>query len=196
MKKLTAYLSFFFLSFPLFYIDGENGVHPQQLIYSPEEIKNELAQIRNLEIQAPEFPEGVDWLNTNETLSLSKLRGKVVLLNFWSFNCSSCVYLNKNLHNLENKFRDRDLMIIDVISVKFLNEINKPNIQHAVEQFNITHPVIIDKENMLCKFYNVYAYPTLVLIDPEGNFSGYISEIGNQKIIESYTGILLDEFNI
>jgi len=194
MKKLTAYLSFFFLSFPLFYIDGENGVHPQQLVYTTEEIKSELAQIRNINIQAPAFPEGMAWLNTKEELSLVKLRGKVVLLNFWSFNCESCIYLNNNLKYLEDKFRDRELIIIDVISVKFLNEINWQSIQHAVQQYKIKHPVVIDNENLLCQFYNISAFPTLALIDPTGIFAGYISEIGNKKILESYTSVLLDEF--
>ena len=196
MKKLTAYLSFFFIAFPLFYIDGEERVHSGQLIYSTKEIKNELAQIRNLQIQAPEFPDDVEWLNTDETLSLSKLNGKVVLLNFWSFYCESCIYVNKNLQHLEKKYRDRDLLIIDVISIKFLPDINRQNIQHAVQQYGITHPVVIDKKNMLCQYYNVYAFPTLVLIDPTGNFAGYISEIGNKKILENYTRILLDEFGV
>jgi len=196
MKKLTAYLSFFFISLPLFYIDGEIGVHPEQLIYSTKEIKNELAQIRDLHIQAPEFPDGVDWLNTDENLTLSKLNGKVVLLNFWSFYCESCIYLNKNLLALEKKYQNRELIIIDVISTKFLPDITKQSIQHAVQQYQITHPVIIDRNNMICQFYNVYAFPTLVLIDPTGNFAGYISEIGNKSILENYTGILLKEFDI
>ena len=196
MKKLAAFLSFFFLLFPLFYIDGENGVHPGQLIYSPKEIQNELAQIRQLNIQAPEFPDNIDWLNTDQILSLSKLNGKVVLLNFWSFYCESCIYLNKNLQYLEKKFSNREMIIIDVISIKFLPDMSKQNIQHALKQYNITHPVIIDKKNLLCQFYNVYAFPTLVLIDPAGNFAGYISEIGNKKILENYTTALLDEFDI
>src|SRR5262245_59859222 len=72
-------------------------------------------------VRAPEFPQGMQWLNTDKPLRLADLRGKVVLLDFWTYCCINCMHIIPNLTALEKKYA-RELVVIGVHSAKFQNE--------------------------------------------------------------------------
>ncbi|HKX27091.1 MAG TPA: thioredoxin-like domain-containing protein [Blastocatellia bacterium] len=118
-------------------------------------------------VSAPEFPNGLEWLNTDRPLSLRELRGKIVLLDFWTYCCINCMHIIPDLKKLEAKY-GHQLLVIGVHSAKFPNEKGTENIRQAILRYEIEHPVVNDREFEVWGSYSVEAWPTLVLINPEG----------------------------
>ncbi|HKG23650.1 MAG TPA: thioredoxin-like domain-containing protein, partial [Blastocatellia bacterium] len=91
-------------------------------------------------VNAPDFPPDVEWLNTGRPLSLRDLRGKVVLLDFWTYCCINCMHIIPDLKKLEQKYA-KELVVIGVHSAKFPGERETENIRQAVLRYEIEHPV-------------------------------------------------------
>lgn len=134
-------------------------------------------------INAPDFPEGLQWLNTDRPLSLRELRGKVVLLDFWTYCCINCMHILPDLKRLERKYAD-SLVVIGVHSAKFFTEQETENIRQAILRYEIEHPVVNDNQMVVWQQYAVRAWPTLVLIDPSGKIIGYHSGEGIYEIFD------------
>ncbi|MBN1918773.1 MAG: redoxin domain-containing protein [Verrucomicrobia bacterium] len=134
-------------------------------------------------VSAPEFPAGVDWLNADRSdsdsapLTLEALRGKVVLLDFWTYCCINCMHVIPDLKRLEAKYAD-ELVVIGVHSAKFTAESETENIRQAILRYEIEHPVINDRNMVLWRAYGIRAWPSFVLIDPAGKLVGYASGEG------------------
>ncbi len=135
-------------------------------------------------IKAPELDGGNGWLNTGGEITLKDLRGKVVLLDFWTFCCINCMHVLPDLAYLEKKY-DKQLVVIGVHSAKFTNEKESENIRRAIVRYEISHPVINDSEMKVWRKFGVESWPSLVLIDPEGYFCGSISGEGNREILDT-----------
>ncbi|BDM73558.1 hypothetical protein HEK616_70450 [Streptomyces nigrescens] len=119
-------------------------------------------------VRAPELIGKGGWLNTgNKDLTLSDLRGRIVVLDFWTFCCVNCLHVLDELRELEEKHRDT-VVIIGVHSPKFVHEAEHQAVVDAVERYGVEHPVLDDPELTTWKQYAVRAWPTLVVIDPEG----------------------------
>ncbi|MFD8027929.1 NHL domain-containing thioredoxin family protein [Streptomyces sp. NPDC059717] len=119
-------------------------------------------------VRAPELIGKGGWLNTGgENLSLADLRGKCVVVDFWTFCCINCLHVLDELRELEEKHRDT-VVIIGVHSPKFVHEAEHQAVVDAVERYGVEHPVLDDPELATWKQYAVRAWPTLVVIDPEG----------------------------
>ena len=120
-------------------------------------------------IPAPELSGGTAWLNTAKPISLKDLKGKVVLLDFWTLCCINCIHTLPDLDKLEKKWA-KELVVIGVHSPKFDNEKSTASIRKALLRYEVTHPVVNDSDRKIWETYAVDSWPTLVLIDPEGNF--------------------------
>ncbi|HTU94132.1 MAG TPA: thioredoxin-like domain-containing protein [Gemmataceae bacterium] len=118
-------------------------------------------------IAAPELEGGVAWLNTAEPLRLKDLRGKIVLLDFWTLCCINCMHVLPDLARLEKKYPN-ELVVIGVHTAKFENEKNTESIRKAILRYEIGHPVVNDAEQRIWEAYGSRSWPTLRLIDPEG----------------------------
>ncbi len=134
-------------------------------------------------VNAPDFPEGLQWLNTDRPLSLRELRGKVVLLDFWTYCCINCMHILPDLKKLERKYAN-ELVVIGVHSAKFFGEQETENIRQAILRYEIEHPVVNDNQMTVWSQYAVRAWPTLVLIDPQGKIVGYHSGEGIYEIFD------------
>jgi thiol-disulfide isomerase/thioredoxin len=128
-------------------------------------------------VTAPDFPEGLEWLNTEGPLSLKDLRGKVVLLDFWTYCCINCMHIIADLKKLEKRY-EKELIVIGVHSAKFPGERLTGNIRQAILRYEIDHPVVNDLAMEIWQQYTVRAWPTLMLIDPEGKLVGHFSGEG------------------
>jgi thiol-disulfide isomerase/thioredoxin len=117
------------------------------------------------------FEGGVDWLNTAAPIHLKDLRGKIVLLDFWTLCCINCIHTLPDLARLEKKYAN-ELVVIGVHTAKFENEKNSESIRKAISRYEITHPVVNDADMRIWNRFDVRSWPTLCLIDPEGNFVG------------------------
>ncbi|MEU4214220.1 NHL domain-containing thioredoxin family protein [Actinoplanes sp. NPDC026623] len=118
-------------------------------------------------VRAPEL-RGRGWLNTGgRSLNLADLRGKIVLLDFWTFCCVNCLHVLDELRPLEEKYGDA-LVVIGVHSPKFEHERDPEALAAAVERYGVHHPVLDDADLAMWQQYAAKAWPTLSVIDPEG----------------------------
>lgn len=127
--------------------------------------------IKGAATRTPEFPADAEWLNVAEPLRLADLRGKVVLLDFWTYCCINCMHILPELKKLERKYAD-SLVVIGVHSAKFSTEQDTENIRQAIRRYEIEHPVVNDAGFRIWRQFAVNAWPTLALIDPSGRYLG------------------------
>ncbi|WP_328318613.1 NHL domain-containing thioredoxin family protein [Streptomyces sp. NBC_00388] len=123
---------------------------------------------RRARVRAPELVGKGGWLNTGgQQYTLADLRGRIVVLDFWTFCCINCLHVLDELRELEQQHSDT-VVIIGVHSPKFVHEAEHQAVVDAVERYGVHHPVLDDPELATWKQYAVRAWPTLVVIDPEG----------------------------
>ncbi len=114
-------------------------------------------------------------LNTKKPLKVADVKGKIVLVDFWTYGCINCQQVIPDLKYLEAKY-PQELVVVGVHSAKFENEKDSFEIKKAVARYGITHPVINDSKFEIWESFGVRAWPTLVLIDPDG------------KVYKAYSG--------
>ncbi|MFC3741084.1 NHL domain-containing thioredoxin family protein [Paractinoplanes deccanensis] len=118
-------------------------------------------------VRAPEL-RGRGWLNTGgRDVTLADLRGKIVILDFWTFCCINCLHVLDELRPLEQQYGDA-LVVIGVHSPKFEHERDPKALAAAVERYGVHHPVVDDGDMHLWQQYAAKAWPTLAVIDPTG----------------------------
>ncbi|HEX8117564.1 MAG TPA: thioredoxin-like domain-containing protein, partial [Pyrinomonadaceae bacterium] len=143
-------------------------------------------------VRAPELAGGRGWLNTDRPLSIAGLRGKVVLLDFWTYGCVNCMHVIPDLKRLEARYA-KELVVIGVHSAKFENEKETENIRRIVLRYGLEHPVVNDADFRIWESYAVRAWPTQVLIDPSGYVVGQVAGEGNYEVIDGAVGQLVAE---
>lgn len=121
---------------------------------------------RRPRVRAPEL-RGRGWLNTDGPLSLSDVRGRFLLLDFWTFCCINCLHVLDELRPLEAAYAE-ELVVVGVHSPKFVHEADPVALAAAVERYEVRHPVLDDPDLLTWQAYTARAWPTLVLVDPEG----------------------------
>src|SRR5215510_8748289 len=135
---------------------------------------------RRARVRAPELVGKGGWINTGgQELTLADLRGRIVIVDFWTFCCVNCLHVLDELRELEEKHRDT-VVIIGVHSPKFVHAA----VVDAVERDGVEHPVLDDPELATWKQYAVRAWPTLVVIDPEGYVVAQHAGEGHAHAIE------------
>ncbi len=122
-------------------------------------------------VDAPELPDGLAWTNTDGQVKLKDLKGKFVLLDFWTYCCINCIQTLPELKKLEKAYPN-ELVVIGVHSGKFDGEKDSQNIADAVLREGIEHPVVNDADQLIWDSFSVNSWPTLILIDPEGKIVG------------------------
>ncbi len=118
-------------------------------------------------LPAPGFEGGTAWINTAGPIELEQLRGKFVLLDFWTYCCINCMHILPELKKLEHAYAN-ELVVIGVHSAKFDNEKDARNITEAVLRYEIEHPVVNDPDHAIWNAFGTRSWPSIALIDPEG----------------------------
>ena len=143
-------------------------------------------------LRAPELT-GRRWINTGgDDLSLEDLRGKIVLLDFWTFCCINCLHVLDELRPIEEKYGDV-LVTIGVHSPKFEFERTVEAVDRAVERYGVEHIVLDDPDLVTWQAYTARAWPTLTLIDPEGYIVASMSGEGHSAGLASLIEELVEE---
>lgn len=145
-------------------------------------------------VNAPEFPEGMEWLNTERPLSIRQLKGKLVLLDFWTYCCINCMHIIPDLKKLERKYPN-ELVVIGVHSAKFTAEKGTENIRQAILRYEIEHPVVNDHEMQIWQEYTANSWPTLFLIDPAGKVVAYMSGEGVYAQLDGIIAKVIETFD-
>jgi len=147
----------------------------------------------------PEFTQNgaKAWLNT-PPLSRADLKGKVVLIDFWTFDCWNCYRSFPWLNDLEKRFTERDLTIVGIHSPEFSHEHERPRVEDKIGEFGLHHPVMMDNDFAFWRAMKNYAWPAFYLVDRQGQvryrFVGETHAGDAQALaIEHAIGRLLDE---
>ncbi|BBH06476.1 haloacid dehalogenase-like hydrolase family protein [Prunus dulcis] len=132
----------------------------------------------------PEFPAKLDWLNTAPIKFSRDLKGKVVLLDFWTYCCINCMHVLPDLEFLEKKYKDMPFTVVGVHSAKFDNEKDLEAIRNAVLRYGITHPVVNDGDMYLWRELGVNSWPTFAIVGPNGRLLAQVSGEGRRKDLD------------
>lgn len=119
-------------------------------------------------VRAPDFRGDLDWINTGgRRLTLADFRGRVLILDFWTYGCINCIHMIPELAEVERRLPD-DVAVVSVHSGKFINERVNENIARACDRLGVHHPVLNDRQFRTWRDYAVSAWPTLVVVSPGG----------------------------
>jgi len=133
---------------------------------------------------------GVGWINTDRPIHLNKLRGKIVLLDFWTYCCINCHHVLPDLAKLEAKYKNH-LVVIGVHTAKFPAERETENIRKKVREYGIKHPVVNDANQVLWRRFAIEGWPTLIVIDPTGQPIYKQSGEGQFEALDQVIGTLV-----
>ncbi|MFD0482335.1 NHL domain-containing thioredoxin family protein [Kineococcus sp. GCM10028916] len=147
--------------------------------------------VRRPRVRAPQLV-GRRWLNTEGNLSLADLRGKIVLLDFWTSCCVNCLHVLDELRPLEEKFADV-LVTVGVHSPKFAHEAEPATLDAAVDRYAVHHPVLDDPQLTTWQAYAARAWPTLVVVDPTGYVVASMSGEGHAHGLDVLVSELVAE---
>lgn len=134
--------------------------------------------------QALAFPAGLDWFNVSRPLDWSDLRGRAVLLDFFTPGCINCIHMLPVEAELERHFGDR-LVVLGVGSPKFAASKTSAGLRSFIERYDLRHPIVLDAGMAIWNAYGVQAWPTLVLVGPDGTVRGqFIGEQSYRQLAE------------
>ncbi|OAN56039.1 hypothetical protein A6A04_10835 [Paramagnetospirillum marisnigri] len=143
---------------------------------------------------APDFDlPGLAWLNTDAAISLSDLRGRLVILDFWTFCCVNCLHTLPTLRLIEEEFGD-EVAVIGIHSPKFDHERGLGALADAIRRHDIRHPVIHDPGSLLWDQYCIRAWPSLVLISPDGMVIGQMAGEPDPEMMLNGVASMLQQF--
>jgi thiol-disulfide isomerase/thioredoxin len=141
---------------------------------------------------APELTNEV-WLNVDTPLRLADLRGKVVLLEMWTFGCINCQHVMPSLKEWHARYKEEGLVIIGNHYPEFSYEADLANLKQAVKQDEIEYAVTQDNNGDTWKAYQNHYWPTLYLIDKQGHIRYVHIGEGNYQETETNIKALLAE---
>ena len=144
-------------------------------------------------VNAPEINTKHGWLNTDKSWSIKDFKGKIILLDFWTFGCINCQHIIPDLKRLEKEYPN-ELVVIGVHSAKFDAEKSSQTIRKAILKFGIEHPVVNDADYEVWDQYAVRAWPTVVLINPNLKIEGVHSGEGVYETVKPYMEKVVKEF--
>ena len=153
--------------------------------------ENDDAGVREL-FSATEFDPALPWLNVKRPLTLEDLKGKVVILDFWTYGCINCIHVLEDLRRLEHKYGPQ-LAVIGVHTPKFDNEKNISTLRNIIIRYRIEHPVVNDVEFSLARYYGMRAWPTQVVIDPQGKIVGEVVGEGKYDVLDDAVATLVKQ---
>jgi cytochrome c biogenesis protein CcdA/thiol-disulfide isomerase/thioredoxin len=136
---------------------------------------------------APELTGLTDWINSSP-LTIAELKGKVVLIDFWTYSCINCIHTLPHVEGYYEKYKDQGLVVIGVHSPEFAFEHIAANVQKAVKDNHITYPVALDNDLATWSAFSNQYWPAEYFIDRQGKVRDYHFGEGsydkNEKIIQ------------
>jgi len=137
---------------------------PEQYGYTKNHFTIDKSQFK----KAPEFTGVTGIVNTPAPIKLADLRGKVVLVHFWTYTCSNCIHTIPYLNDWYQKYSKKGLVIVGVQTPEFSDEKNIDNVKKAVNNFQIKYPVILDNNYVNWNTYGNNYWPRDYLVDNQG----------------------------
>ncbi|MDA1231954.1 MAG: thioredoxin-like domain-containing protein, partial [Planctomycetota bacterium] len=174
--------SFTFLAIAGLLIAASNQFFPTAMAQVQDGLTNPFPQA--VAVPAGILDGGTEWLNTAQPIDMQDLKGKIVILDFWTYCCINCMHVLPDLKFLEEKYPNQ-IVVIGIHSAKFDNEKDSENIRDAILRYEINHPVVNDSEMILWRKFGTRSWPTIAIVDPEGKFAGSQSGEGNRDLLDA-----------
>lgn len=146
----------------------------------------------NARVAAPALPVALEWINTDLPPSLETLRGRVVLINFWTYDCVNCINVLPDLRYFENKYHD-GVSVLGIHSPKYDYQRQSAAVLKAVNRHHVRYPVASDPSYLAWKAFGVKSWPTLAVIDAQGQLAALLPGEGRRQEADTLIGQLLDE---
>lgn len=140
----------------------------------------------------PSLSGATGWLNS-PPLSAEQLRGKVVLIDFWTYSCINCLRAMPFVHEWAQRYRDHGLVVVGVHTPEFAFERDPRNVMKAVQQLKVQYPVALDNQYAIWRAFNNRYWPAHYFIDAQGNIRGHQFGEGNYAHSEQVIRRLLVE---
>lgn len=142
------------------------AIAPDRLAGPPADLESS-APVDLYARNAPEFPVGLEWLNVSRPLTMAELRGKVVIIDFWTYGCINCIHNVPDLKRLQAE-HPNETVVIGVHSAKFTTEAETDSLRQTLARYRIDYPVINDRAMLVWNLWNARAWPTTVVVDASG----------------------------
>ncbi len=130
---------------------------------------------KNIGTRAPEFPSNLEWFNT-KPLTIKALRGKVVMIDFWTYSCVNCLRTLPHIKRWNERYSKKGLVIVGVHAPEFAFEGIKANVENAVDELELKYPIAMDTDYSIWNLYANHWWPRKLLVNHEG------------KIVYDHTG--------
>lgn len=118
---------------------------------------------------APDFLSDTTWLNTTAPASLAALRGKVVLVEFWTFDCINCQHVIPWVRDMHRKYTGDEFAVVSIHYPEFADERVVDNVRAATKRLDVPYPVAIDNDGRMWRAYDQRYWPALYLLDKQGH---------------------------
>ncbi|XP_016953346.1 NHL repeat-containing protein 2 [Drosophila biarmipes] len=157
---------------------------------------NEDTSIAKLKSLNVEFESDLEWFNVTGPISLKDLKGKIIVLDFFTYCCINCIHVLQELRCLEEQFPiESGLLVIGVHSAKFDNERVTANIVSAVQRFGITHPIVNDSRSIMWSTIGIRCWPSLLVLSPTGTPMLLLMGEGHGQFLQEFAGAALSFFS-
>lgn len=162
-----------------------------------EDCRRFLERAEERGVACPPMPAGADWLNSRPLRLDRELRGKVVLIDFWTSCCVNCQHVLPRLAELERKYGQDGsggFVVVGAHSAKFPFERETGSVAAAVERLQVAHPVVNDERMELWNAIGISSWPSLVLVSPRGTLLSLWSGENQQRDIDLCVSVALDVY--
>jgi thiol-disulfide isomerase/thioredoxin len=191
-RRLLALIAIFSTLALIYALFGPRWFRDERPAFDPAVAREMFAKLASYnQGGGPSLRGGVGWINSGP-ITLAELRGKIVLLDFWTFCCINCHHVLPDLERLEEKYKN-ELVVIGIHTAKFEAERDTENIRRKVREYRIKHPVINDANQVLWARFGVNSWPTLALIDANGRYLGSIAGEGHYDELDRAIGRLVEQ---
>ena len=147
----------------------------------------------NTNTPAPDFVSITHWLNTDKPLTIKDLRGKVVLVDFWTYTCINCIRTLPHVVSWYDKYHDKGFVVVGIHTPEFQFEHETPNVENAIIQYKIHYPVAQDNNYATWNNYSNQYWPAEYLIDAQGNVRRTHFGEGEYDQMEQAIQLLLEQ---
>jgi thiol-disulfide isomerase/thioredoxin len=137
-----------------------------------------------------------DYINTTPSKLAQEVKGKIVVYDFWTFNCINCIHTLPHVVDLSNKYLEKGLLVIGVHSPETIFEKDPNNVRDAVHRYNIQYPVVIDNEFQTWNAFGNHYWPHIYIADAQGKIRyDHIGEGAYDEIDNTVASLILEKEN-
>mmetsp|Transcript_16513 Transcript_16513/g.11860 ORF Transcript_16513/g.11860 Transcript_16513/m.11860 type:complete len:181 (+) Transcript_16513:157-699(+) len=144
-------------------------------------------------LKAKEFPGSHTWFNSKPLSFGTELKGKLVLIDFWTYCCINCLHVIPDLEYLESKFAsESSIVFMGCHSAKFANEKGSQKVRDAILKYDVKHPVINDDKMLVWRAFERRSWPSIIILSPRAVPILILNGEGYRDVIDLFLSVAYD----